>query len=115
MATIREATRLDFQEFYGVPPPFTVRALCAETSTGICGFGGYYLLDGCAFVFTDVTDAMKKRDIVRGAHAVMDMVRDSSLPAIAGGELTHGDAGLRHFGFKPLATIGGQPLYQLED
>lgn len=116
MSTIRPATREDFISYYEVSPPFTVRGIVVESSTGmILAFGGYYLDAGVAIVFSDHRENLAKpRDIVRGGKALMTMVKDSSLPAIAGGELDYGDTALRHFGFRPKESLDGIPLYRLE-
>ena len=52
---IRPATAEDFQEFYGRPAPFTLRAIVVVKDGKPVGFGGYYLIDGAALVFTDIT------------------------------------------------------------
>ena len=104
---VRDATRDDFLAFFGRPPPVTLRGMVAESSAGLVGFGGYYLLDGYAVAFTD-HKGMSKRDMVRAGRAFMGHVKQLGVPVVAtpGPE---GDTALRHFGF----TSYG-PAYRLE-
>ena len=96
---VRDATRADYQRFYAKEPHVTLRGLVAESSLGIVGFGGYYMNDGYAVVFTDQR-AMRKRDMVKAAHMLMDRVKELGVETIAtpGPE---GDTAMLHFGFVP--------------
>lgn len=96
---IRPCTREDFLEFYGKEPPWTLRALCAEQDGKILGIGGYYLVNGAAFVFTNQR-GMTKRQMVRAGRAMMQYLAQLSVPLVAkcGDE---GDTAMKHFGFEP--------------
>ncbi|HDZ73694.1 MAG TPA: hypothetical protein ENH55_13195 [Aurantimonas coralicida] len=100
MITVRPATRADFVDFYGTAPPMTVRALAAESTAGeVLGIGGYYLSDGVVLAFTDYHEAMSKRDRVKGAHALVAMLRELGIEVVAHmGE--DGATALKHFGFE---------------
>lgn len=101
---VRRATREDFREFYGCPPPVTLRGLVGVTSTGPIGFGGYYLRDGVAVVFSDHRPFMRKRDIVKGARAIMAQISELPFPVTASAG-KDGTAALEHFGFVPFGQF----------
>lgn len=95
---LRPATRSDLIDFYGQLPPMTVRAIVAVNDDKPVGVGGYYLNGGVAVAFTNQRN-MPKRDIVRGARALIDMLKPLGMDVFAGAE---GDGSvLRHFGFEP--------------
>ncbi len=96
---VRPATRADFETFYGELPSQTVKAWVAVEDDNPVGIGGYYLSGGMAVVFTDHKD-MSKRDIIRGARALMVELRKLGMDVVAGSDFPNATA-LKHFGFEP--------------
>ncbi len=96
---VRPATRADFEVFYGELPSQTVKAWVAVEDGKPIGIGGYYLAGGMAVVFTDHKD-MNKRDMVRGARALMVELKKLGMDVVAGSDLPNATA-LKHFGFEP--------------
>lgn len=96
---VRPATRADFQAFYGELPSQTVKAWVAVEDDKPVGIGGYYLLGGMAVVFTDQR-GMSKRDMVRGARALMTKLKKLRMDVVAGSDLPNVTM-LKHFGFEP--------------
>ena len=100
MIAIRPATRADLVAFYGAPPPMTVKAWAAfNGSEKPIGIGGYYLSEGIAVAFSDQRE-MSRRDIVKGARALMRQLKNLKFPVVARSG-PDGDIALRHFGFEP--------------
>ncbi len=96
---IRPCTRADFIRFFDKEPPWAVRAICAEQDGTILGIGGYYLINGAAFVFTNQR-GMTKRQMVVAARAVVRFLAALSVPLLAQrGE--EGDTVMKHYGFEP--------------
>lgn len=98
MIAIRPATRADFQEFYGKAPSMTTRALAGENDEGLVGMAGYYLAGDVVAVFTDFREGLDKRDIIRGARAVVNLAKKVGVDLIAKQD-SDNDA-LKHFGFE---------------
>ena len=102
VASIRPATRIDFVAFYGREPPMTMRALVAESTAGeLLAFGGYHRADGVAIAFADSRDELGKRDRVRGARALVDMLKKLGIEVVATVTDEAGERAARHFGFEP--------------
>ncbi len=96
---IRPATRADFEAFYRELPSQTVKAWVAMEDDKPVGIGGYYLSGGVAVVFTDHGD-MSKRDMIRGARALMVELKKLGMDVIAGSDFPNATM-LKHFGFEP--------------
>ena len=99
MMEIRPATRQDFEEFYGELPPMTTRCLAGIEDGKTVGMAGYYIRENAAVVFTDFKEGLSKRNIVRGARAVVDLAKKLKVDLIAF-EGMGGEKALRHFGFE---------------
>ena len=97
---IRPATREDFLAFFKRNPPFSMRAIVAIKGDTAVGIGGYYLRDGLAVAFTDSTNAMTKRDIVKACAAFRKFISQLKMDIVAQCDPNTGDVLLRHFGFK---------------
>ncbi len=96
---VRPATRADFEAFYGELPSQTVKAWVAVEDDKPVGIGGYYLAGGMAVAFTDQRD-MSKRDMVRGARALMAELKKLGMEVVAGSDFPNATI-LKHFGFEP--------------
>jgi hypothetical protein len=96
----RDATREDFRTFYGIDPPFSVRAAVAEKNGEIVGFGGYYIRDGVAIAFTDRKGDLTRREVVLCGRRMRELLArlNVNMWAMCGAD---GDTALRHFGFEP--------------
>ena len=103
---VRPCTRADFEAFFGKKPPMTLRALAAERDGEIVGIGGYYIVGGIAYAFTDQR-GMTKREMVRAARVLVAFLNAVKAQMIAqcGAD---GDTALKHYGFEPL----GDHLYR---
>ena len=102
---IRWATREDILAFYGRDVPYTVRALAAEKNGEIVGIGGFYFDGDAAVAFSDVrASAMSKREFVRGARAVKDLLHEVKVDVVAKAGPS-GDIALRHFGFEGTGMV----------
>lgn len=101
---IRPATAVDFRAFYGRDPDVTIKALVGLLDGEPVGFGGYYLVDGAAVAFSDMKPEMRgrRKDIVRGARAIMDLIRRSGLATTAGANPAQPNAPLvlTRYGFR---------------
>ena|SRR3990167_10005562 len=101
MISIRPATRSDLVEFYGVAPPMTVKAWAAfNGAEKPVAVGGYYLADGIAVAFSDYSPELRKRDRVKGARALMGLLKGLKIEVLARSG-PDGKTALKHFGFKP--------------
>lgn len=97
---IREATREDFVSVLGKPPDRTVRALAMVENDKPVALAGYFLTDGGAMAFSDVKEGVPKRALVKGARAVMKMLKKLRMDIYASPD-HHGETVLKHFGFEP--------------
>ncbi len=105
MTTIRNATRADFIAFYGGAPPITVRAMVAvDEDGGLLAIGGHYMQGDVAVAFTDSVAHMSRRDMVRGARALMARLRRIKVDVVAVADDSCAVA-LRHFGFEPFGEL----------
>ncbi len=98
---IRPAKADDFMAFFGKSPTTTVRALVALDDDGKpMAIGGYYLFANHAVAFTDHRKGMTKRQMIKGARAVVAMLKELkvSVIAVAG---VDGTTALKHYGFEP--------------
>ena len=117
MITVRPATRADFVAFYDAPPPMTMRALCAASSTGMVIFGGYYIDAQMAVVFSDTRPAWHdkpKRQRLEVMGEFVSFCEASSLELIASPASTDGDVAMRHFGFAPVDPDNPASPYRRE-
>ena len=100
---VRDATRADFTDFYGYPPPMTLRGIVVESSLGVTAFGGYYPYNGMTVIFSDYK-TVRKRDLIVAGRILLDRVKKIGVDIIAmPGE--KGDTVLRHFGFTQYKSI----------
>lgn len=100
---IRPATSEDFTRFYGNPAPWTIRGVVVTVDDNPVAFGGYYLREGHAFVFTDVKEEGRsyRWALYKGAKAVMGMAGKTGLPMMAAADPDEETSikALVHFGF----------------
>ena len=96
---VRPCTRADFEAFFCKKPPMTLRALVAERDGEIVGIGGYYIVGGIAYAFTDQR-GMTRREMVRAAHSFMKFIHRIKTDVIAQCNSETGDTVLRHFNFR---------------
>lgn len=78
------------------------------------GFGGYYLIDGAALVFTDVRPEMTKKDIIRGARETMRLALKSGLPLYAHAGEPTSESALSHYGFEYSHTVDDMHVWRRE-
>lgn len=98
----RPATRGDILEFMPTVP-CTVRAEAAEQDGQVMGIGGVYYQAGRVFAFSHARDEMPKRERIKGARRILDIVRSVRGPVWAiKGDFETADRTLRHFGFQPV-------------
>lgn len=114
MCEVRPATAEDFQAFYGRPAPFTLRAIVVVKDGELVGFGGYYLIDGAALVFTDIKPGIGKKDIIRGARETMRLALASGIPLVAQGSEPTSESALKHYGFELSHVADGEHIYRRE-
>lgn len=99
---IRPATRSDIEAFYGRGIPMTARAIVGvDDDDKPIAVGGYFLKGDCAVAFTDISETVSKRDVVRGGRMVIDMLRKTGLQVYARSDTPQATA-LKHFGFEPV-------------
>lgn len=101
----RDATRQDFIDFYGRPPPFTITGIVAERDGALVGFAGWYSHGDCICAFTD-HKGMTKREMIRAGKEVMRMLMRPGRDVIAIPQPEHGTVALRHWGFSSLGDTG---------
>lgn len=99
---IRSATAKDIEVFHkGIP--FTSFSLAAERDGELIGVGGYYYQDGRRIVYSGFVDGLSKKEIVKGAKAIMALLKGIRRPVYALQDDNERAARtLRHFGFQPL-------------
>lgn len=99
---IRPATADDVRRYHD-SIPYSAVVLAGLRDGEVIGVGGVYYSNGAPVVFSGFCDGMTKREIVKGARAIMGMLRGVRGPVYA-----KQDAGdkpartLAHFGFSPL-------------
>lgn len=93
----RDATRADFEAFFGIPPPFSMRAQVAEKDGEVVGIGGYHFDCGVAVAFTNHKPGLTRREVVLCGRRMMDML--SGLKTMVVARCDENDTALRHFGF----------------
>ena len=83
----------------------TVWALAGTDAAGeTIGIAGYYLAGDYAIAFTNYREGLSKRDIVRGARALVDKLMELDVDVIASAGFAN-TAPLEHFGFEPLGPF----------
>lgn len=107
--TIRPAVLSDFIAFFGEPPPMTVRALTLCDGDEPVVLGGYFLANGGVMAFSEQRKPVRKRDMVRAAHAMNEMLKNVKA-AIWATEGEYGTTALKHFGFKPAGEFWRRDL-----
>lgn len=102
----RPGTQEDLRRFHSAVPK-TAKVIAAERDGEVIGVGGFYYDNGAAVVFSGFCDGLSKREIVKGARAIMDMAKGVRGPLYAVQEPNERAARtLAHFGFVPLADGG---------
>ena len=99
----RPVSRKDIASFYK-DVPFSINGIAAERDGELVGIGGLYYEKGRCFVFSAFCDSLTKREIVKGASAIMKLAEKVRGPLYAtaeGGEKA--ERTLAHFGFAPLS------------
>lgn len=113
---IRPATAEDVRSFYGAPEGQTVRALVAVLDGEIVGIGGLRYQGDSVVAFSKLAPAIRSRrkDIVRGARAVMQMIERRGKPVMAAAEPTEPNAPsfLARLGFEQVATVEGMEVFR---
>lgn len=100
----RPLTIDDYLSFYS-NVPFSVKGIAAEIDGELVGIGGLYYEKGKRIVFSSFCDRLTKREIVKGARAIMELAAEVKGPVYAvaeGGE--RAERTLAHFGFVPLSN-----------
>ena len=86
MIEIRQATEKDVRNYFdGVAPIRSMRAFAAILDGRVIGIGGVYFDGKNMVAFSDIKDEMKKykKDIVRGARIIMDMIASRNIAVFA--------------------------------
>ena len=86
MIEIRQATEKDVRNYFdGVAPIRSMRAFAARLDGRVIGIGGVYFDGKNMVAFSDIKDEMKKykKDIVRGARIIMDMIASRNIAVFA--------------------------------
>lgn len=103
MLHIRPATREDMERFHPQVPK-SARVLAGERDGEVIGVGGVYFDNGAAVVFSGFCERVSKREIVKGAKAIMALAAGVKGPLYARQDPTEAAARtLAHFGFVPLS------------
>lgn len=98
----RPAKALDILEFMPAVP-CSCRAYAAVDDGVVYGVGGVYYLKGHIVAFTNIRSDMPKRDRIRGARKVMEIVEKIEAPVYAyPGAFETAPGTLKHFGFEPI-------------
>lgn len=99
---LRDATKEDYVEYFGLPPANNFRGVVATIDGRIIGIGGI-IYENVPKAFMDYHDesAGHKKAMVRGAHLVFDKMRETCnmCYAVAGNDNTAANF-LLHFGFE---------------
>lgn len=85
MIEIIPATDEMIRRFYGGPVPQTVRAVAGVRDGEVLGIGGYYVCGPRVVIFSDIKPEYlgMKKSIVKATRKVLEMVRESGMPAMA--------------------------------
>lgn len=100
----RPATAEDIRRFHG-SIPYNAVALAGVRDGEVIGVGGVYYAAGRPVIFSGFTPGeVSKREIVRGARIIMDMLEGRRGPVYAMQDDDERAARtLAHFGFTPLS------------
>jgi len=98
----RPAKASDLLEF--MPEvPCSCRAVSAIDDGVVYGVGGIYYVKGRVVAFSHLRSDISKRDTIRGALAVMNIVKETVAPVFAyPGIFDSAPGTLKHFGFEPI-------------
>lgn len=112
---LRLLTRQDFVDWFGHPPSNTLRGVAGVEDGKLLGIGGVVYEYGLAKAFMELKPEAKayKRDIVRGARAVLNMMRrEHWLVYAVAGDSEQAPRFLQHFGFQKLKDSRIGEIYQ---
>ena len=111
---LRTLTRGDFENWFGHPPSNTLRGVVGIVDGVIVGIGGVVYEDHIAKAFMELRPEARryKRDIIRGARWVVEMMeREHKLVYAVAQDQENAPVFLKHFGFKPVESSLGE-VYQ---
>lgn len=114
MITLRDATRADFETWFGYPPANTLRATVGEEDGELVGIGGVvYGEDRKPKAFMDVRAGVSSRAMIRGVRRVLDMMkREHRIAFAVANDDERAPRFLEHFGFKCIRHSEQGAIYQ---
>jgi len=116
---IRPASLDDLRRFYSGSEDFrqyhTMRILAAELDGEVIGIGGYYFdANGNRIAFSDMWPKMRvrRKDIVRSLRAIMALIGDKHVFAVANPQEPKAERLLARLGFEHIGTDSSGEVYQ---
>lgn len=106
---VRQATREDFESFFGVPPAMSFYGVVVENDEEIVGFGGvaHTAIGSLAFMDSKVEAREHKRALVLAARKLLEMMEQRGRFILAAPENTRqAPAFLQRLGFEPSSANG---------
>lgn len=106
---VRQATREDFERFFGVPPAVSFYGVVVEHEGEPLGFGGvaHTGLGSLAFMDSKIEPAKNKRAVVLAARKMLDMMeRRGRYILAAPGDDVVAPKFLARLGFEPSSVKG---------
>lgn len=102
--TYKDATQADLIAFYGLKPPFSIKAIVFFLDQALVAIGGWKIENGQYVVFSEIKEGVKveKATVFRCAQVILKMVSEKGCPMYAA---THNHKFLGKLGFKPFETV----------
>lgn len=111
--TVHPATADDYAAIYGTPPAVSFFGAAVRHDGRTVAVAGVYVSNGLPVVFSQISEPVRKRTILRVAYAILRRARQKGLPlfAIRDPNLPTSDGFIQHFGFVPAGRTEAGEVY----